>query len=243
MFRLLMLLALVLVPMLLAGCDDDDDVLNLKGSGVMVSKEYDLAGFNAISASQAFRITVTRGETFSVVVRMDEEVEDYVLVEKSGDTLKLGLDPDHIYNLSNVTMEADVTMPDLRAVDLSGASRADLTGFESSDTFAGDLSGASRLSGDLHAGDVALEASGGSSITLTGSGQDLKIDASGASRVDLAEFAAEDVDVQASGASTVTVSTSGRLEVDASGASQVTYLGEPSLGAIETSGSSSVQAG
>ena len=50
-----------------------------------------------------------------------------------------------------------------------------------------------------------------------------------------------DANVEASGASEVTVNASGRLDADASGASDVYYLGSPILGRIDTSGASSVE--
>ena len=46
----------------------------------------------------------------------------------------------------------------------------------------------------------------------------------------------QDAAVNAGGASTVTVNLSGRLDADASGASNVYYLGTPTLGTLETSG-------
>ena len=69
----------------------------------------------------------------------------------------------------------------------------------------------------------------------------MSVRASGSSDVDLADFPAGDGSVDASGASTVTVNISGRLDVDASGSSDIFYLGNPELGSIDTSGSSSVQ--
>jgi hypothetical protein len=50
-----------------------------------------------------------------------------------------------------------------------------------------------------------------------------------------------DADVEASGASKATVNPSGRLDADASGASSIYYLGSPTLGKIDTSGSSTVK--
>jgi hypothetical protein len=67
------------------------------------------------------------------------------------------------------------------------------------------------------------------------------IDASGSSRVDLSDFAGEDANVEASGSSTVIVNPSGTLDVAASGASRVYYLGSPTLGNIDTSGASSME--
>ena len=60
--------------------------------------------------------------------------------------------------------------------------------------------------------------------------------------IDLTDFPLADVNIDASGASTASVNLSGTLDVSASGASNVFYLGDPSLGSIDTSGGSSVQA-
>jgi hypothetical protein len=52
--------------------------------------------------------------------------------------------------------------------------------------------------------------------------------------VDLSAFSVVDANVEASGASQVTVNVSGRLDVDASNASHVTYLGSPTLGKMDS---------
>ena len=104
-----------------------------------------------------------------------------------------------------------------------------------------DASGASQLLGDIEAGDVRFDVSGASEVNVSGSAQTVTIDASGGSSVTLADFPTTDATVGASGNSRVTVNVSGRLDADASGASHVHYLGDPTLGAIDTSGASSVE--
>ena len=84
-------------------------------------------------------------------------------------------------------------------------------------------------------------AEGAGEVTLRGSAGDLTVNAAGASTVDLADFPVADANVEAIGASEVTVNASGRLDADASGASDVYYLGNPTLGTVDTSGASSVK--
>ena len=134
-------------------------------------------------------------------------------------------------------------MPELTGLELSGGTRGTIGGFKSSKGLNVDVSGGSRLSGDIEAGDVRFDVSGGSRVTLIGSAEDSVIDASGGSRVDLADFPVANANVGASGASKVTVNASGRLDVDAGGASEITYLGSPSLGTIDSSGGSAVEPG
>ena len=133
-------------------------------------------------------------------------------------------------------------MPGLTGVELSGASHGNIAGFRSSEDLSVDISGSSSLMGDIEAGDVRADLSGSSEATLSGAGENLTIDASGSSELNLSDFPVADTKVDASGASSVSVNVSGRLDVSASGSSNVYYLGNPNLGTIDTSGSSSVEA-
>jgi hypothetical protein len=65
--------------------------------------------------------------------------------------------------------------------------------------------------------------------------------AEGGSTVDLSKFSAVDANVSADGGSEVTVNASGTLDAVANGGSTVYYLGSPTLGTIEESGSSEVR--
>ena len=168
------------------------------GSGEIVTQEMDLTGFDKLDISQGFNVEVSQGDDFSVVVRADDNLVEYLKVEKVGDTLKIGLEGDRIYTTSN--LKAEVTMPSL----------------------------------------TGLEASGGSDVTVSGTGEDITVDASGGSDADLASFTVVNADIDASGGSDVTINASGTLNVDASGGSQVYYLGSPTMGRIDTSGGSDV---
>ena len=228
---------LLVVAALLAGCG----TVSLTGSGNVVTQEEAITGFDKVDASQGFQVDVSQGDTFRVVIRVDDNIVEHLEVAKKGDTLRIGLKRNRSYRLKNVTLEAEVTMPTLVGLDLSGGSHATLTGFTSTEDFNVDLSGGGRLRGDLEAGDVSFDLSGGSQMTLSGSAQDLKLDASGGGQIDLSAFSVVDANVEMSGGGRATVNASGRLDVDASGGSHVTYVGSPTLGNIDTSGGSSVE--
>ena len=198
------------------------DSATISGSGSVVPQEYDLAGFDAVDISHSFKVVVTQGETYSVIVRVDDNLVEHLNVVKQGNTLKIGLKPNRNYTVRNATLEAEVSMPELSGVEASGSSDATISGFESTKALQVDLSGSS-------------------TAVMTGSAGDVTIDTSGSSEADLAEFTGGDAIVKSSGSSTVTVNVSGRLDADASGGSDVFYLGSPTLGNIDTSGTSSVE--
>ncbi len=194
-----------------------------------------------LDVSQGFYVDVRQGDVFSVIIRVDDNVVEYLEVVKKGDDLKIGLKPNRSYRLKDVTLQAEVTMPTLVELELSGGGHVTITGFTSAEDFDADMSGGSHLRGDIQAGNVNFELSGGSHLTLSGSAQDLKLDASGGGQIDLGDFSVGDADVEMSGGGKATVNPSGRLDVDASGGSHVYYVGNPTLGNIDTSGGSSVE--
>lgn len=213
--------------------------ISISGSGPLVTSEWAITGFDKVDVSNAFHVDISQGDSFRVVTRVHSNLVEYLDVVKQGNTLKIGLKAGYV--ISEGTLQAEVTMSELTGLDLSGASHGSITGFKSTRDVGVDVSGASSLEGDIEAGDARFDVSGASHVNLSGSAQDVTIDASGASEVDLADCPVADANVEASGASNVTVSPSGRLDVDASGASHVYYIGSPTLGRIDTSGASSVE--
>ena len=215
--------------------------VTITGSGNVVTQEEAITGFDNVDVSNSFNVEITQGEDFNVVIRIDDNLVEHLNVVKQGSTLRIGLEQAQSYIILDATMEAEVTMPELVGLELSGNSDALVSGFDSTQSLAVDLSGNSDLRGDIQAGDASLDVSGNSSVTLSGSAGNISIDASGSSEVDFANFPALDGEVNASGASTVTVNLSGRLDADASGSSNIYYLGNPELGNTNTSGASNIQ--
>ena len=231
---LVILLAAVLAG---AGCG----VLgpSITGSGNTVAKEYDLVGFSRLAVGNAFQVAIAHGPKHSVTVTVDDNLVEHLDVAKSGDILRIKLRPN--LNVRNATLRATVALPELTGLDLSGAVRATLTGFNSDKSLDAELSGACNLRGDIKNGDARFDVSGASKIELRGSARALKASASGASTVNLAEYKSGNTVADASGASHITVIPSGNLQADASGASSVKYGGEPTDVKAHTSGASSVR--
>jgi hypothetical protein len=236
MLKFRMLVAFLVVAWLV-GCTP----VSITGSGNVVTQEEPITGFDKVDVSQGFNVDIRQAEQFSVVIRVDDNVLPYLQVVKQGATLNIGLEPGRVYGIRNATMQAEVTMPELAGLDLSGGSQAAITGFKSTGALSVSMSGGSRLQGDIQAGAASFELSGASDMTLSGSAQDVRIDASGGSQLDLADFPVAGANISVSGASQATVNPSGRLDVSASGASRVYYLGNPTLGTVDTSGASAVE--
>lgn len=210
----------------------------LIGSGNLETEEYAFTNFTKVEISSAFDFEIKQSGSYSINVTADDNVMDYVQVSKDGQTLKIGLKT--VTWLGPVTLRASVTMPQLSDLTVSGASHGTVSDFSSTEDLDITVSGASRVTGDITAGNVEFDISGASTIQLEGSANDMDASVSGASHLNLDAFIVNNADVNFSGASTGTVNLDGRLDANLSGASRLWYIGEPVMGTIDISGASTI---
>ena len=237
MFKLRIFVLFVLAT-LMAGCGG---LGSRTGSGNVITQEVAITDFDKLDVSDGFQVDVRQGDTYSVVIRIDENLVEDLQVVKEGSVLKIGLESGGVYNIQTATLEADITMAELTGLDLKDGSRVTMNGFRSEKGLSANLFSGSHLQGDVEAGDAKFNLSGGSHVTLSGSAGDLTIDVDGGSHAKLADLAVVDAKVSANGGSDATVNPSGILDAVAMGGSHVTYLGSPTLRTIETDSTSTVK--
>jgi hypothetical protein len=252
---LALLTGALLLGGILAGCNS---VLIDIDQGPLTTETYDLTGFTGIEVGHAFELEVTHADNYSIAITARQEVFNHVDVTKSGSTLKIEMDV--MFLTWHNTPKVIITMPSLQKLNLSGAAHGDARAFTSTSDleveltgasnldidmetgdFRADISGASSLSGRLDATSSDIDLSGASHATLTGSGGDLVIGGSGASRGNLRGYNLNDASVELSGASSAELTVNGRMDVNLSGASRLDYYGDATLGTIDISGASNIE--
>ncbi|MDE0222328.1 MAG: DUF2807 domain-containing protein [Spirochaetaceae bacterium] len=233
--------------------------LGEEGSGTLVTERLALWGFTGIEVGGSWRITVRPGP-YDVQVTVDDNVVDDLRVEVRGDALHFGLRPQ--VRLRRVTLRAQVTMPALDAVRVSGSGEATFADFESPSlrlgvSGSGDVEGSGISVGVLDAGvsgsgDITLEgcASESAGVSITGSGDvtlrgasdeepagilTLQISGSGSAELDGCAFASANVGITGSGSGTLTLG-SGDLTGSISGSGEVRYRGSPARVDVRTTG-------
>jgi len=239
--------------LLLVGCSSFGII---KGSGNVVTTEFNFKDFSRVELSSAFHFEITRADNFSVVVATDDNLVSRLDISQSGKTLTIKLKP---ASYSNTETRATIKMPDLEMLDISGASQGTVKGFKSSGDLDLKTSGASRVEIDLESGDTWLQASGASQITGQIKAQKMEIEVSGASRCEISgtsgntryiisgasqaitgSLLVQNANVEVSGASKAVVNTNGNLDIDISGASRLEYYGSPVMGKVNVTGASTL---
>jgi hypothetical protein len=172
------------------------------GSGKLLKEKRNVGSFDSISTEGAFDIEVVCQKPQEVEISGDDNILPLVSTEVSNNVL-------HIRNLRNYSASQPLTvrisLPDLVGIHLSGAGNIEVSGLKN-DKFEIDVSGAP-------------------TIMASGETKALKIDASGAAKIDTHKLRAARVEVDSKGVSGVEVYAAEQLDVTVSGPSHVIYTG------------------
>ncbi|MFN7488423.1 MAG: head GIN domain-containing protein [Chryseotalea sp.] len=201
-------------------------------------RSYTIDGFTRIDARDALTIEIKQGNYFDIEARGDRRNLDDLRVKKSGNTLSLFFDE---WQTRQHETYVTITMPVLNAAALSGATNSEIEGFDTQGTFDLSLSGASLASVNLQADNITLGLSGASVLTLSGSAQVYKATVTGSSSLKSFGFACTTAMLTVNGASSARISVSDQLHAVVSGASIVTYRGNPTVESEVTGASSLIK--
>jgi hypothetical protein len=211
-------------------------LLTVVGCVPLSTETYTYTDFTRVEVGYGFQVKLVQSNEYSISVTAPTDSFNLVQVSKEGETLIISLT-----ETFRGSKKAEITMPNLYQIKLSGGTRADLNGFSSSQDLKAELSGGSRMNGDMAAGDADFILSGGSHMSLSGSADNLDVNVSGGSHLTLTDFSVSNADVSLSGGSHAVVNVDGTLDVDLSGGSDLRYTGQPTLGSINKSDGSSIR--
>ena len=246
----------LLVPVLFCGCEKD--------AGEPVTMNDSIEGtYTELQVEDAFDVTVS-DMADQISVTAGDKIIARVVVEKDGDKLVIRLKP--MTNTRGSALKVVLPYnPDLKKVELSGASD-----FRSPFPLKGkktevELSGASDYYGDIEADDIELDLSGGSNFRGFVKGSNLDVELSGASDAEL-EGQVTTLKLDLSGSSSIIRKVIGKnyalscdrcegsmsgssnafihcdvsIKASLSGASDLHYTGNAATAGCSTSGGSNV---
>jgi hypothetical protein len=222
-----------------------------------------LSNFTSIRVSNAIELYISQSDKTEVAVSAkSEEYRNRIITEVNGGTLIIRMADNRWWKWGNedYRVKAYVSVKDLYAITASGATNIKIVNGVSSEKLKINIEGASDLRGDIKAGILIADLSGASSFKgtvqanafsmkgtgacafeVSGSGDDLILDVSGASSVKMYDYLVKGASVDASGASSVKINVSGILKLHATGASRIDYKGAAAIKDMQSSGASSVR--
>jgi hypothetical protein len=214
-----------------------------------ITQEREHSGFTGIEVGSAFVVNIKQGSTYSVSLIGTKKMLSKVTTMVKNGVLKI-TNNDNCAKSSSSNCEnkfycedeqvtVNITCPKLDLMKISGAACVKMEGEFKSDKMMISISGASKHTGTIAVDNLELHVSGASKITLKGTAKNINVLVAGASRADLTQLQSDKAEVNASGASSVTVDTNA-FDGEASGASRISYTGNPTIIRSDVSGAGSI---
>ena len=126
---------------------------------------------------------------------------------------------------SNLTLNVNANE---LSIETSGATKIMIKANVNGSTYF-NVSGSSKIRGELKTTNVNFDLSGTSLIELSGSAADISVNASGTSNFNAENFIVKTATIESSGVCNVSVNVTDVLKVNSSGLSSVNYKGSPSV--------------
>ena len=127
MKRHIIIIAAVIIGMTLNACTINVDgesfgFKTVKGDGNVVTRDYDMAAFNAISTSLSATVNFTIADSYSCTVSLDENLFDYLDIKVKDNELLMGKrQEDKNTSLKATQFVIEVTAPSLENLNLAGS--------------------------------------------------------------------------------------------------------------------------
>lgn len=214
------------------------DIGEVDGNGDRVDERRDAVTFARVRSDADIDVKIVQGDEPSVVVSIDENLQELVTTRVVGDVLQIDTREDIGERVSGPHVL--ITVPQLSAAKLSGSGsvRAELDQHERAfDLF---LEGSGVMSFRGHAAAVGAYLSGSGDIRLEGETGDVDIALSGSGSVRGKSLLAESGRIELSGSGDVSATVASSVVVLLSGSGAIDLYGDASVDGYEHSGSGDV---
>ena len=210
---------------------------SVTGNGNVVEKERNLSGFDKIESKYGVDVHIQLGSSNKVVVKTDENLQEHIKTEVEGSVLKIS-------SKGNIrkakAFDVYVTLTDLKEISAHSGSDVYAESTLKLDKLNIEAHSGSDIHMELEVGTLTCLLNGGSDAFLKGSAGTMDIEANGGSDISAKSLKAGDCKLDVSGGSDARVYVTGKIEMKASGGSDIYYSGNPEVLSSRASGSSDI---
>ncbi|MFS4491950.1 head GIN domain-containing protein [Maribacter sp. 2308TA10-17] len=232
--------SIVIVLALTLGLFTSCDHETIRASDEVSSLNYSIPDYSALDVSNAFNVYVTfSSDEEDIRIEANENLHGRIIVKRDGNALVIKLKK-FTQVRGNATLNAYITTNQLSEIDLSGASTLRLENLWDIEDGSIDISGSSEFTGEVNTKRLDIDSSGDSQTDIFGNIEVLNADLSGSSEIRDFDLTAERLRIDLSGASKAYLRVNETIEVEASGASKLSYKGEARITQKDLSGASEI---
>jgi hypothetical protein len=201
-----------------------DDIF-LEGNGDLRTEYRAASGFEEISSSGDFKVTVKPGDDYSIEVSAESNLLSYIETDVVGSALKIRTRGVRSLR-NNYPIEIFITTPALKGLSLSGSGYIK-TGRFLSDEFKVAVSGSGDIDTEVETSHIKANISGSGNILLTGEATSSEFVISGSGKIKAFDLPHNTCEAVISGSGDMYVNANDAINARISGSGTVYYINYP----------------
>jgi hypothetical protein len=214
--------AILVASIFFTSCEKDE--FDVVPSGRVVTQTVPATDINYLDVSSLFNVYVTfSGTEESVIIESNENLQSLIDVEHSNGRLIVELEDARI--IGDPVLNVFITTKSIEKIVGEGAVTFKFENQLDNSHIEIELTGASKLSGNINTDVISAKIEGASKLDLTGFANNSSITAYGASDMTGFNFVTNKLNTKLEGGCSVSLTVQQSLKVDARGASKVYYKG------------------
>jgi|LGVD01.1.fsa_nt_gb hypothetical protein len=202
------------------------NIKGIVGSGIVTTETRPITEFSRIDIEGSYDVIIKQGNSYKLFLKMDDNLLDNTITEINGDKL-------YIRSTSNVLdskkSEIYITVKDIDRVAMRGAVNLTTANAFNLNKLSVISSGACDIDLNLYSNALRLNLTGSNNVEVKGSSHSMDIVISGYGDLNTLDYLCENVYLDISGAVFSKVYAKDYLDVNISGAGEVSYKGNPEL--------------
>lgn len=217
------LLAILGLGFIFTSCEKDD--FNVAPSTKVTVTSFSASNISQLDVSDVFNVYVSFSKTEeSVQVEASENIHHLIEMSQSGNELIVGLRRNS--RISGIpVLNVYIKTATLSKVKAEGAAAIEFENLLATSHLDVKITGAAKVSGSIEVENLVAKLTGASILQISGNSNSFDIDARGASQMTGFDFATNTLKTDLTGASNISLVVNEKLDVTASGASNVRYKG------------------
>lgn len=200
----------------------------VQGSGAITRQSRELGHFTALATSVGGSIEVRLGNTESVSIETDDNLQSQIETVIENGTLRIRPLKKEM-QLEPHTLKIVLQAKTLERIAVGGSGTVDADRLHGQ-KLAFDIGGSGAISvRNLEAQSVAVSLGGSGSLKASGTTEQLQVSIGGSGKVQAGPLAARDVQISIGGSGQATVSAKQSLNVSVAGSGDISYYGDPQV--------------
>lgn len=211
-----------------------------KGSGKITKVNVTVENFTGIAVNGSFEVIVSPGQTPSVVVETDDNIQPLLDIKVKKGLLVVGYKSMKNISPSKRT-KVFIINPVLNKATISGSGTLKTTApLNSSESFEATISGSGNIIAQVTAPETNAAISGSGNIELSGSTKKLDVKISGSGNFKGYNYKVQDAIIKIAGSGNVQTNSTGKIDASISGSGDVLYKGQADI-SVKAAGSGKIK--